>query len=76
MPVPSQLKQWHAEVAAVKRARPSLSHGEAMQVASQMRRGRKPAMKKGRKPAMKKGKRGGNVTADIMKSVLPFLSFL
>jgi hypothetical protein len=56
MAVPVQLKQWANEVKAVKRANPSLSHKEAMQVASGMRR-------KAGKPKAKpkpKGKRGGN----------------
>ena len=54
MAVPVQLKQWANEVKAVKKANPSLSHKQAMQVASGMRR------KAGKPKAKPKGKRGGN----------------
>lgn len=73
MPVPSQLRQWHNEIQAVKRARPDLSHGEAMALASAMRKGKSVgAKKKGRKP---KGKKGGNV-GQVLGTVASFLPFL
>jgi hypothetical protein len=49
--LPDALKEWNKEVARVRKADPSLSFKEALQVASKLRKeGKSPSKKKAKKP--------------------------